>query len=174
VRKIVEIGEHSIWGPGLNAGEMIVDCGANQGFFSLECARRFGTISLAVEANPELVSKIANLGIRVHECALGAKSGTATFHLGENDESSSTRKPKGIGVHLQVQRELTVQVSTLQSIIEQEKIGRIALVKMDVEGVEAEVLSSISDVARNISPQWTVEFHEIGRASCRERVCYSV
>lgn len=126
----------------------------------MECVRRFPVQTIAIEASPGLAAILRAAKLRVAECALGAANGKATFHLGENDESSSVRKPSVEGAHLKVKEAVVVEVKTLLTIIDEEKLPKIALVKLDIEGAEVEVLPAIAPVARKITPQWTVEFHD--------------
>src|ERR1017187_7760032 len=100
MRRIKEIGEHSVWTLGLVAGSCVVDAGANHGRFSMELVRQFQVETVAVEANPCLAAVLRNSKLRIVECALGAANATTTFHLGENDEASSLRKPKAVQAHL--------------------------------------------------------------------------
>jgi FkbM family methyltransferase len=160
MRRIFEIGEHSVWTPGLIAGGAIVDAGANHGRFSKEAIRQFPVRAIAIEANPHLAEMLRKNTPSVVECALGATNGTATFNMGENDESSSIRKPTMKGAHLTIKEAALVKVKTLTSIIEDGKLAKIACIKMDIEGTEVEVIPSVAPVARDISPQWTVEFHD--------------
>jgi len=55
---------------------------------------------------------------------------------------------------------VVVEVKTLLAIIEEESLAGIACVKLDIEGAEVEVLPVVAPVVREISPQWTVEFHD--------------
>ncbi|MCX6907899.1 MAG: FkbM family methyltransferase [Verrucomicrobia bacterium] len=160
MRTIREIGEHSVWTPGLASGGCVIDAGANHGRFTLEVMQQFPVQVVAIEANPGLAAILRAAKLRVAECALGVVNGKAAFHLGENDESSSVRKPRVEGSHLKVKKTVVVEVKTLLAIIAEEKLSGIACVKLDIEGMEVEVLPAIAPVAREISPQWTVEFHD--------------
>jgi hypothetical protein len=53
-----------------------------------------------------------------------------------------------------------VEVKTLSEIIAVEKLSGVSCVKLDIEGAEVEVLPAVAPVAKKISPQWTVEFHD--------------
>jgi hypothetical protein len=55
---------------------------------------------------------------------------------------------------------VSVDVKALSAIINEEKLSAIACVKLDIEGAEVEVLTAVAAVAKEISPQWTVEFHD--------------
>jgi FkbM family methyltransferase len=160
MRIISEVGEHSVWVPGLKGGGYVVDAGANRGSFSLELMRLFPVQCMAIEANPRLAAILRTDNLRVADCALGAANGTTTFHLGENDETSSIRKPISDEAHLKTKEVVLVHVRTLRAIIAEERLAEICCVKLDIEGAEVEVLPEVAPLAREISPEWTVEFHD--------------
>ncbi len=126
----------------------------------MEAMRRFPVQTIAIEANPGLAAILRGAKLRVAECALGAANGTTTFYLGENDEASSVRVPSVEGAHLKVKEAVVVEVKTFLAIIDEENLAGISCVKLDIEGAEVEVLPAVAPVAGEISPQWTVEFHD--------------
>lgn len=160
MRSICEVGEHSIMPVGLHEGAIVIDAGANHGFFSNACKTQFRLEPVLIEANPELAIALRNSKMRVVECALGQSNGSTIFHIGSNDESSSVRKPNCANGHLQIKGEVEVRVRNLPTIIQEEELSDIVLVKLDIEGAEIEVLQGIAPTASKISPQWTVEFHD--------------
>jgi FkbM family methyltransferase len=160
MRRIVEIGEHSVYAPGLAAGGAVLDAGANRGRFSNEIAAKFPVKVFAIEANPALAAALRLQGLQVTACALGAKEGSAIFHIGTNDEASSTRAPGAGGAHLVIRESVEVAAKTLESVLSEMKISGLACVKLDIEGSEVDVLNAVGSAARRISPQWTVEFHD--------------
>lgn len=159
MRKISEIAEHSIYRPGLLTG-WILDVGANKGRFSQAIEMQFPVSVMCVEANPELAQALKGLGLRVAECALGSTDGTTQFHVGTNDEASSVRMPLGSGVHLKVKDSLSVTMKSLVTVMNEQKLSHFSCVKLDIEGAEIDVLTSVAGMAEKISAQWTVEFHD--------------
>lgn len=108
MRSIIEIGEHSLYAPGLVKGGSVIDAGANRGRFSREISAKFPVKVCAIEANPVLAALLREQGLQVVECALGAKDGTATFYVGTNDEASSTCVPRSTDAHLVVREHMQV------------------------------------------------------------------
>ena len=159
MRRIREIGEHSVYIPGLQGG-VLLDVGANQGRFGRGVAALASVSVISVEANPDLATLLRQRGIRVIECALGLRDGIEHLNIGENDEASSIRLPRGRDAHLVVRQTVPVVMKTLRTLLEEQKISRAACVKLDIEGAEIDVLMSVGASSIEIAPQWTVEFHD--------------
>lgn len=160
MRKIVDIGGHSLCTKGLRLGQVVLDVGANRGRFTKEVSRRLGLYAVAVEANPELVKVLRHEGITVIEGALAASTAMRDFHIGANEETSSMLKPTTSRAHLQVTKSVVVQTKTLPSILAEASLVKACLIKLDIEGAEIEVLTTLDASLRAVSPQWTVEFHD--------------
>lgn len=160
MRKIVEIGEHSVYAPSLLKGGDVIDIGANKGRFSAEIAAKYPVKVVSVEANPNLAFVLREKGFDVIGCALGGAEGSVAFHIGTNDEASSLRLPDGEDAHLVVRETVTVTMKSLNAVLRERGLSRLACVKVDIEGGEIDVLKSVVTDARRISPQWTVEFHD--------------
>jgi FkbM family methyltransferase len=159
MRKIIEISDHSIYAPGLQMGGHVLDAGANKGRFGTEAAKKFPITVHFLEANPVLAASLRSQGFCVVECALGAAEGSIAFNIGTNDEASSTRVPDG-DAHLVIKEIVSVSMKTMNSVLSEIGVSHLACVKLDIEGEEVDVLRSVGPIARQISPQWTVEFHD--------------
>lgn len=128
----------------LKPGDIVVDVGANNGYFSLLCARLVGPHGhvFAVEPNPEIRQELEqNLrlntftNVEVLPVALSREEGVAELFLGpaRNTGLSSLRPLKG------ATRTLQVRTAPLDRLIP-DRLASIALVKIDVEGAEIGVL----------------------------------
>lgn len=160
MRRIIEIGEHSIFVPGLVNGGYVLDVGANRGRFGRDVSARFPVKVWAIEANPVLAAMLRKEDLDVVECALGATDGPVKFHVGINDEASSTRIPSSADVQLVVKQSVRVVMKTLENVLDELQISSLTCVKLDIEGGEVDVIESVGPVARQLCPQWTVEFHD--------------
>jgi FkbM family methyltransferase len=160
MRRILEIGEHSIFAPALRSGGYVLDIGANRGRFSKEIAAKFGVKPVCVEANPALARQLKEQGFHVLECAIGARDGCTQFYIGTNDEASSIRRPDGEGVQLVVKSTRQIAMKSLASISEMLDITDFACIKLDIEGAEVDVINSSSSLICKATPQWTIEFHD--------------
>jgi FkbM family methyltransferase len=127
-------------------GALVFDVGANKGEYA-SLFKRLGARVVLVEPNPDLAARLRLRYRRfpVVECAVGAKPGTATLHLG-TDTNYST-----IAEHWRpvVERRgrlsgdaVTVDVRTLDSLIAEH--GRPDFIKLDVEGSELAALDGLS------------------------------
>jgi FkbM family methyltransferase len=159
MRRISEISEHSVYRPALTTG-WVLDAGTNKGRFVQAIGKQFPVSVMCLEANPRLARILKDQGFRVTECALGARDGVIQFNIGTNDEASSVRLPLGSGAHLKVKDRLQVTMKSLPTIMDEESIRSFSCVKLDIEGAEIEVLTSLARTAGKMSPQWTVEFHD--------------
>jgi FkbM family methyltransferase len=129
--------------PGFSAkpGWLVVDVGANVGFFSLLQASKGATV-LAIEPNPETAARLqASAGengnpVRVFVCAAGRERAEGWLDItGTTTTATLIADPRAASSR----REYKVDVRTLDEILEPTS-GNIDLLKIDVEGSEHEVL----------------------------------
>jgi FkbM family methyltransferase len=156
----------------LRPGSVFYDIGANVGFFTLVGARLVGPRGAvwAFEPNPETIPvlrrNIALNGFRhvtVIESALGARVGRAT--LVSDDPLTAHLGATGV----------PVDVTTLDAMLEQ--LRPPDLVKIDVEGAEAEVLAGMRKTLDEFAPVVICEVHQNASQSCArllEAVGYDV
>jgi FkbM family methyltransferase len=123
-------------------GMTFFDVGANIGWYSLLAANRVGPNGRvhAFEPTPKLVCKLktqlelnAFRNVTVNELAVSDHRGTARFFLHETDFLSSFAAVSD--------RAVTVPTVTLDEYIDANRINRVDLMKIDVEGAEALVLA---------------------------------
>lgn len=125
----------------LPPGGVAVDVGANLGIWSLLAARRARAARVhAFEPSPAMIERLARHArmngagaIVVHQSAIGAENGSIVFFSarGGNSGASALVRRRADDV------EMRVPVVTLDTCIEQERIDRVDLLKVDVEGGEA-------------------------------------
>jgi FkbM family methyltransferase len=142
-------------------GDRFLDIGANIGFATLRAAQQIGENGCvySLEPYPDTFSKLKrnlqlNLPPNVHAypVALGAVAADARLvvvkadNLGRNKISS---QPKTLGV--------PVSLVTLDSFCKNQDIDRIDIMKLDVEGYEAEVLKGGREVIRRWRPKMLIE-----------------
>jgi FkbM family methyltransferase len=130
-------------------GDLVFDVGANEGRYT-GMYQRLGARVVAVEPNSELARRI-RLRYRpfaIVDCAVGASEGSGMLHLGRHSGHSTLsrewmeaveEKEGGASRWTGVE---TVQIRTLDHLIE--AYGMPNVLKIDVEGLEAEVLSGLS------------------------------
>lgn len=127
------------WHPSARSGpgELVIDVGANVGFFSVRAALAGSTV-IAVEPNSAACARLAATlqrnrltSVTVSCCAAGSRPGSATLRVGRAT-LVSTLAP-GAGAEA-----VEVEVRTIDDIAS--AAGPVALLKIDTEGWEAEVL----------------------------------
>lgn len=127
-------------------GDTVLDIGANLGAVALPLSALVGPTGSvhAFEPNPAMADLLAQslernkaTNVQLHRVALGGEPGTLPLHIPEANAGMGTLKP-GDG---RFGRRVDVEVKRLDDVIEEAGIGPVRLVKIDVEGFEAEVFS---------------------------------
>jgi len=143
---------------GLNASSTILDLGSCNGNFALAVANRFHCKTFCVEPNPRLYQMLAsNPAVSAFNLAVTSRTpGSARFYVTESPECSSLIPPttsKTIG-------EIECQTVTLESLLTTIAIKQVDVLKVDIEGLEIELLASLDAHILDRVNQLTVEFHE--------------
>ncbi|MFN2349326.1 MAG: FkbM family methyltransferase [Thioalkalivibrio sp.] len=154
-----------------------LDIGANAGYYSLMAARHGDRKIIAIEPNPIMLSRLRfnieanhlNERIRIVAAAAGGTDGEMKLHLDDANLGASS----GLRSHA-MQKETTVPVKTLATILQETKTDRIHAMKIDVEGMESEILFPFFQQAAQSSwPSMVVMEHihditDTGRANILE------
>jgi FkbM family methyltransferase len=130
----------------LRTGMTFIDAGANRGYFTLQAARLVGSSGrvIAIEPAPENYSyleKSIELNgyshTRALPIALSDHDGTASLQiLGRSTEHTlAPLDPKYKDLP-----KVTVPIRTLDAVVAQENLGRVDMIKIDVQELELEVL----------------------------------
>lgn len=160
---IYELHVQRIVTDALEPGDVFFDVGAHRGYFSLLAARHVGEDGgvCAFEPLPENVERARALwarngvsGCRLVPRAVGRSTGTRRFFRCPSDDrrgSLAGRQDSGT---------FPVETIRLDDFVASTGV-RPALVKVDVEGAEVEVLAgSASLLAAPRPPVWIVEVHD--------------
>jgi FkbM family methyltransferase len=145
----------------LRQGDCVVDIGANIGYYALMEARLIGPQGqvYAIEPAPhnmELLQSSVQLNkysnVRTFQMAIGKSNGVLPFYLSDHPNWCSFRPPnKIIG-------QINVEVASLDSFLQGKR--RPDVVRMDVEGYEAEILTGMNGILESDIPlRLFVEFH---------------
>ena len=121
----------------MNPGFVLVDIGANCGFYTLRVASGGGRV-VAVEPHPVMRGRLEyNIAVNdvarpsVHGCVVGDRTGASRLIEGERNLGNSRISQGG---------SLDVEMRTLTDIVAEERLEEIDAVKVDVEGFEDRVL----------------------------------
>ncbi len=157
------IEHHTFLTGPLVAGSIVIDAGANIGGFASAMVERFPCRVLALEPHPKYFDTIP-IHDRIHKlsCAVAGTDGRRRLQLDANPEAARLNDTnQGEGTMTEVRR--------LETIIRENDITELALVKLDIEGTELEVLASLTDDVLGRIAQFTIEFHDFaGYLSTRQ------
>lgn len=152
----------------LRPGDRFLDVGANIGFMTLLAARCVGPRGTVMAFEPEPHAHrilLENLGlndagnVRVFDIALGSREETATIYsrMGVS-RGSATLVPPPEGASDTAE----VRVRTLDSVLEEASVTGARMIKIDVEGLELEVLKGAQQLLEGPdAPAICVECSEV-------------
>ncbi len=153
--RLASVRGHHIWPAPLTKDSVVVDAGAHRGEFSAEIIRRFGCQCHLVEANPKLVETLIVAGAEsITPAALDAHDGRGMLHVSENPEATGLFDAGSATIGVEVE---TISLATLMQRL---GIGKIDILKLDVEGAEFDLIASTPDQILQRINQITVEFHD--------------
>ena len=160
----------------LNAGDVFYDVGANVGFFSLIAASYVGPTGCVyafepVEANVASIRENARLNnlnnVTLFALAVGRTSGIAELLLTEWDGGGSL-STSAVKPPVPIARR-NVRVVALDDLIKEERLRLPNFVKIDVEGVELDVLIGMSETIAKARPVLLFEVDDGNKASFERR-----
>jgi len=135
------------------------------GYITLEAAvaNREGVV-YAFEPEPDNYDRlIDNISlnaldsIRTYNTALGSTTGTLDLYLAEANSGAHSAFQSNTNVS---DKKVQVPMRTLDSVVEQDSITDIKMIKLDVEGYELEVLRGAVQVLRQQKPMLIVELND--------------
>lgn len=144
----------------LRPGDVFVDGGANIGLFSLIGAVAVGPTGrvLACEPGPGTMALLqANVDenrfstLELHEVALSDRPGRARFTVFEAGSGLASFAPNNVGG-----RQVDVVVTTLDALTAN-LAGRVAVVKLDIEGAETKALRGGGALVGRDAPVFLIE-----------------
>lgn len=149
-------------------GGLILDVGANTGYYSLLCASASRDVSvIAFEPDPHVLPILAeNISInrlqrkiRVLPVALSDTIGSATLFIPTQEhgsvETSSSLESEFKKTHSET---IAVPVSTIDEVLSTNRIDRsVSIIKIDVEGHEAAVLRGANHIVKRDNPLIFIE-----------------
>lgn len=146
------------------AGSLVIDVGANVGFFSLRFAKWVGDDGKVISIEPEdrnynsLTSALKREGLSSRVNALKAVAaavpGTAFLEINPLHPADHKLSRDGTG--------LPVTAVTLDDLVLDKSHLRPALVKIDVQGAEMMVLEGAASILTIAGPALFIELHEEG------------
>ena len=145
---------------------VVLDCGANEGEFSIWANTTFKAKCFGFEPDPRLYKKLVSKhNVTYYKVAIGHQEGEVMLNLGL-EKCSSIR----FNENNKKQKTSLVKVINLEKFCSDNAINKINLIKMDIEGAELDVLEGFSNefLAKTVS--LTVEFHDFLNKSDLPRI----
>ncbi len=145
-------------------GFICLDIGANFGYFSILMSELSGTTgkTFAIEPNPRIAellrsTRYVNGGkFEVIETALADKKGEAILTITDRELGGGTIKKNEMK---KGRSQVVVQTISVDELVKEKKIGRVDIIKMDVEGVEPLVFEGMQEtIAANPQIQIIIEY----------------
>ncbi|MDV0442885.1 FkbM family methyltransferase [Methanorbis rubei] len=151
-------GPYEWGGVRISEGDVVFDCGANLGIFSLLAAYRGGEVfafepvpearkllKQTLDLNPELCERVT-----IVPYALGKETGEAEFTvLADTLVGSSMILP-------QEGRKIRAAVTTVDAFVDSEGLARVDFLKADIEGAERLMLAGARETLRLHSPKVSI------------------
>lgn len=153
----------------VEAGAFVIDVGANVGVHALAMAKyAFPGRVAAFEPSPEVRRRLeANIelnaltNIDVHPIALGDREGTADLRVPANDPDMSpyaSLRPNSR--YLAGSTSVDVTLMRLDTFVSLNALPKVSLIKIDVEGLEPEVLVGATETLARDKPILLLEYDE--------------
>jgi FkbM family methyltransferase len=142
-RKLREKKELSYLQDLLDDGGVLLDIGANMGYYTLFGVRFGAGKVIAIEANPVMAARLKeNIAfnsfqdtVRVFTVGVGDQKGVMTLTVSDQDMGSSSMVNKDISG-----KDVEVAIETLPSVLAEAGVEKVDALKIDVEGMEDRVL----------------------------------
>ena len=148
------IEKHSFIADHLSEDSRIIDLGANEGGFSMEIIRRYGSYVIGVEPVPVLVERMPrHVRFAIEPSAITEDEHPVALNINPTMCAS-------MGIVEEGATSVTVPGITLGQLMEKHRIERVALLKVDIEGAEISLFESAPDATLLCIDQITVEYHD--------------
>lgn len=147
----------------INANDTIFDIGANIGELTMNMAKRTNGVVHSFEPDPVVSSKLKNNvnlndfdNIIINEIGFGDQSGYFSMSPEISNNKGGNRIINGAQANLSP----TVVIQKLDDYVDQHKIKRLNLIKIDVEGYELKVLHGGVKTIEKFSPTLFIEVND--------------
>lgn len=141
----------------LRNGDVVFDCGANIGLFTNVAVQK-GCKVYAFEPMPDAISYLNELkdiyGSRMEICpyALADKCGKAVFHVQNFDLLGASMLENNNSID----KDYEVEVMTIDTFVERQKVERVDYIKADIEGSERDMLRGAAETIRRFHPRISI------------------
>lgn len=150
----------------LKPGMVFVDVGANDGYYTLFAVQRVGPKGRVVSVEPSSrerehlernLARNSVSNVEIVPAALGAAAGHAELHLAHGVHTGHNTLGQFAHDDVVSARVERVPLETLDSVVARLGLSRVDVVKIDVEGGEANVIAGARNVLRAMRPALMME-----------------
>lgn len=158
---LVEAGEIKSLQTYIKPGEVVIDIGANVGFFTKRFAKWVNNDGFVIAVEPETANfrqLLKNLD------KAGTDDLVRTFKGVAAEEAGSLKlaiNPIHPGDHKIGQKGIEVEAFTIDNLVEKESAPRVCLIKIDVQGAEERVLKGALETIKRDRPALFVEMDDV-------------
>lgn len=137
----------------LKQGDVVLDFGANVGYFSVLAASK-GCVSYAFEPTPSQVpfikrhSELNGGKIYAEQCAISNQSGETSFYLNNDLLAANSLIVRG-----NQDKSIIVKQITVDDFVEQEGLEKVDFIKADIEGAERLMLEGATKTLKRFAPK---------------------
>lgn len=151
VFSVYEKFETELFRQHVKPGMVVVDVGANIGYYSLIAARRVGDAGRVFAFEPDsnnfaflqqMVARNRFANVISHNIALGDCDGSIDLYLSDDNKGDHRIYP----VSLENRSKITIPMNTLDAVLKSDGSLRVDFLKMDVQGAEGLVLGGMPSV----------------------------
>ena len=141
----------------IKAGDVVIDCGANAGFFSAVASAKGASIVYAFEPLQIVIDKYlsitasSNSNITIVNYAVSDQVGETNFVIDPSNVGGSK-----IGESIQDYKSVVVKLTTLDEFVKANSIERVDFIKCDIEGAERSMLRGASWVLKTMQPKLSI------------------
>lgn len=161
IPKIFEIKTTVLFKLIMREGDVIVDAGANLGYFTQLFAKKAKTV-VAIEPVEETMNCLVNntknyKNILYAQKALGKDDSFKKFFIHKIYSGWNSFYPSDFGYT----KHIMIKTIRLDDLLKQLKIEKVDIIKIDVEGAEMEVFEGASKTLSNPDIKLIVEFNSV-------------
>jgi FkbM family methyltransferase len=144
-------------------GMVVLDVGANVGFYTLLLADRVGPEGRVHAFEPDPLSfgilkrrAAGRANVQVNKTAVGDRAGTITLYTNRSNRADNRVHPS---LGSETAEAVEVPLTTLDDYCEARGIERLDAVKMDIQGAEVSALTGFRKTLARLKPRWLlIEF----------------
>lgn len=151
--------EHSFDIDMINRGGWGIDFGCGNDFFITKTMLKFGLKVIAVDPNPTIVNppNLPNLYFENKALVCDPEVKSLSFNIYNDADAATAFVPKNDVSFVQRKDVITVNTTTIDSLMKKYDIEQFEILKLDIEGGEYDFLMTID---KPLARQLSIEFHD--------------